>query len=444
MVVIVQCARASAQQTISILNSKLHDIVRLPRDSLQFRVAISLSLFVAFAISVVMLTLFTINARIKSDLLDSIVAHEMTELINEYPTDGQAAIPHSVQLSGYVISPDQKDRLPAALRDLGPNVTGKTRSFNHQTYRVATHKIGDKQGYIIYNVTTIKSREDRLKFIAFLAALIILALAVPLGIWIARISLKPINALADEVAGIDPGKHSVHLAAQFEHYEVGVIARAFDRFMGRLEEFVERERSFTADASHELRTPLAVIQGAVEVLQQDSAHAKNEPLKRIDRAAHQMAELIENLLFLARDEPGNHAPDPLCQVDQAIEEIIAAYHPLPAGKQIIVERLERCEIVAPRIAFVIALGNLLRNALHHGGDTIRVSLHNRTLSVTDNGIGMNKTELQHAFERGYHSGTGTGFGLGLYLVKRVADRYSWQVSLSSEPGQGVRADLRLG
>lgn len=417
-------------------------LFRNPRDSLQFRVAFALALFVAVVVSTVLLALFTINGRLKTDLLNVLVAHEMTELVGAYPTEGAAAIPHSANLTGYVVGPGQRDELPVALRGLGPDVKGVTLTFNDHTYRVRTEVIGNKQAYLAYDITAIESRESLFKIIAIVAALIVLALAVPLGAWIARISLKPINALAENVANLHPGAGSTRLAEQFEHYEVGVIAHAFDRSMSRLEEFVERERNFTADASHELRTPLAVIQGAVEVLQQNPQLAESGPLTRIDRASHQMADLIEALLFLARDEQSDGAAPP-CRADQVITEVVDAYRPLMARKTIEISTLDPCEIAAPRIAVVIAFGNLLRNALRHGGNEIRITLADRRLTVADNGDGMTTEELQHAFVRGYRSGPGAGLGLGLYLVKRVADRYQWRIRLASRPEEGTRIELQL-
>lgn len=423
----------------------LRRLFRKPRDSLQFRVAFALALFVAIVVSAVLLALFTINGRLKTDLLDVIVNHEMSELVEDYPSEGAAAIPHSANLTGYVVAPDQRDRLPAALRGLGPDVKGVTLAYNHHTYRVGTASIDDKQAYLAYDITEIEARESLFKIIAIVAALLVLALALPLGAWIARISLKPINALAEHVANLNPDTRSPRLAERFEHYEVGVIAEAFDRFMSRLEEFVERERSFTADASHELRTPLAVIQGAVEVLQQNPQLADSGPLTRIDRASHQMAELIEALLFLARDEQAEaESAEPNCRADQIVTEVVDAYRPLTAGKTVEISTLDACEIEAPRIALIIAFGNLLRNALRHGGDDIRVTLADRRLTVADNGDGMTTDELQHAFVRGYRSGPGAGLGLGLYLVKRVADRYGWRIRLASRPEEGTHIELQLG
>lgn len=414
------------------------------RDSLQFRVAAAMALFVAAVVSTVLLALFTINGRLKTDLLDVIIDHEMAELVDDYPTQGHAAIPHSANLAGYVIDRDDRDQLPGPLRHLSHDDGSTTATFNGRTYRVGTHKIGDQQAYLAYDITEIEDQEAMFKLVAIIASLLVLALATLLGIWIARISLKPINALADHVANLNPTDPSPVLAEQFEHYEVGVIAEAFDRFMSRLDEFVERERRFTADASHELRTPLAVIQSAVEVLQQNPQLSGSGPLTRIDRATHQMAELIEALLFLARDESSDSSGQaPSCQADQVIGEVLDSYYPLAEDKTLEADTLMPCEVAAPRIALIIAFGNLLRNALRHGGDHIQVRLADGCLSVIDNGEGMDDDMLQRAFQRGSRAQTSSGLGVGLYLVYRIADRYDWQIHASSRSGSGTRIELQL-
>lgn len=423
---------------------QLRRILAGPRDSLQYRVATALALFVAIVVSTVLAALFTINDHLKTELLNGIVSHEMSELVEDYPHEGASAVPHSANLIGYVVGPDQHDQLPDALRGLGPHIHGITVDVGSRTYRVGTHPIGNKQAYLAYDITAIEDREALFKAIAVVAALLVLALAIPLGAAIARISLKPINALADHVGRLHPDDRTTRLAAQFEYYEVGVIARAFDRFMGRLDQFVERERSFTSDASHELRTPLAVIQGAVEVLQQDPRLGQSGPLTRIDRAAHQMAELIEALLFLARDEQLEaDGAVPVCRADQVINEVLDAYRPLMSTKQVETGVLDPLEVAAPRIALIIAFGNLLRNALRHGGDEIRITLADQRLIVADNGHGMHTEQIQRVFDRGFRCGPGAGLGLGLYLVKRVADRYGWRIRLASRPEEGTQIELRL-
>lgn len=414
------------------------------RDSLQFRVTAALALFVAVVVSLMILALFAINQRLEADLLNGIVSHEMHEMATEYPEQGEDAIPSSATITGFIVAPGQLDTLPKALRSLPRHDPGINITFDHRRYRVGTAMIDGKRAFIAYDITAFETREQLFGMVLLVAALIVLALAVPLGMWIARISLKPINALAEQVGHLQPGDRAPALAIRFERYEVGVIARAFDRFMDRLDEYVERERSFTADASHELRTPLAVIQGALEILQQDARLATSAPLTRIDRAARQMGELIEALLFLAREEPnGNAGAVPSCRADHVIRELIEAYRPLMARNDVDVATIESCTVHAPRIALVIVFGNLLRNALQHGGGQVTVSLTGGQLAVADNGHGMNSEQLKQAFDRGFRAGPGAGLGLGLYLVKRIADRYGWQITLASQPGQGTRIALQL-
>ncbi|GAB3672120.1 sensor histidine kinase [Salinisphaera aquimarina] len=425
-------------------SSRIWQRLKRPQDSLQVRVTAALALFVAVVATLMVLALFAINERLESDLLNGIVAHELDELEAEYPHEGDAALPTSATIVAFVVEPDALDTLPKPLRALPAHERGMNIDFSNRTYRVATTVIEGKRAFLAYDITAIEARESLFKIVLIMAAFIVLALAVPLGMWIARISLKPINALAEHVGNLRPGDPAQTLAERFERYEVGVIARAFDRFMTRLDGFVERERSFTADASHELRTPLAVIQGAIEVLQQDKRLADSAPMTRIERAARQMAELIEALLFLARDEAlevdNSHAR---CEADRVITEVVDAYRPMMGQTRLDMPALDPCEVQAPRIALIIVFGNLLRNALRHGGQEVRVTLANGLLTIADNGGGMSSEQLRHAFDRGYRSGPGAGLGLGLYLVKRVADRYGWRIRLASRPDEGTRIELRL-
>lgn len=414
-------------------------------DSLQFRVTAALALFVAMVATLMVTALLAINERLENDLLEGIVAHEVEELEAEYPSDGDAALPNSATIKAFVVADDELDTLPPPLRGLPPHHSGIDLTFEGRSYRVATTIIEGKRAFLAYDVTTIEARESLFRSVLIMAAIIVLALALPLGIWIARISLKPINDLAEHVASLEPDATDRRLAARFDGYEVGVIAQAFDRFMQRLDGFVERERSFTADASHELRTPLAVIQGALEVLQQDPQTGNSAPLTRIERATRQMAELIESLLFLARDQDHHQeaAAEQGCDAEQVIHEVIDAYRPMFGDTRLEVPAIDACRVPAPRIALVIVFGNLLRNALRHGGNTVRVTLADGVLSVADNGDGMNREQLRHAFDRGYRSGPRAGLGLGLYLVKRVADRYEWPLRLTSRENEGTRFEVRL-
>ncbi|MES1946038.1 two-component system sensor protein [Salinisphaera sp. C84B14] len=414
-----------------------------PLHSLQLRVTAALALFVAVMAALIVLTLFAINERLEHDLLDGMVAHELSELEAEYPIEGKAALPNSATIKGFVVEPDQLQSLPEPLQPLPLHTSGANLSYGGRSYRVASTVIDGKRAFLAYDTTAIESRQSVFRAALIAAVVIVFALALPLGIWIARLSLKPINQLADHVARLEPGAPGPALAERFDGYEVGAIARAFDRFMQRLDGFVERERSFTADASHELRTPLAVIQGALEVLHQDPRFADSAPLTRIERASTQMADLIESLLFLARDEDRSISSEQQCRADLVVGELLDAYKPMLGKSRVEVAALDACPLAAPRIAVVIVFGNLLRNAMRHGGPHIRVTLADGVLSVADDGPGMTAEQRRQAFERGFRHGRGAGLGLGLYLVQRVAQRYDWQLRMTSRPHEGTRVEVRF-
>ena len=87
-----------------------------PLHSLQLRVTAALALFVAVMAALIVLTLFAINERLEHDLLDGMVAHELSELEAEYPIEGKAALPNSATIKGFVVEPDQLQSLPEPLQ----------------------------------------------------------------------------------------------------------------------------------------------------------------------------------------------------------------------------------------------------------------------------------------------------------------------------------------
>src|SRR5512144_1315417 len=91
------------------------------------------------------------------------------------------------------------------------------------------------------------------------------------GFWLASRVTASVTRLAEQVKHAEPGDMDLSLIKLTGNDEVGELARAFDRYVRRLQEFIERENYFTADVSHELRTPLAIMLGTVEVLEQDES-----------------------------------------------------------------------------------------------------------------------------------------------------------------------------
>ncbi len=144
--------------------------------------------------------------------------------------------------------------------------------------------------------------------------------AIAAGVLLSQRVVRPVLRLADEVSALDPSDTKRRLRDEFSDQEIGPIAAAFDGYLERLDEFVARERAFTDEASHELRTPLAVVLSAVQLLDQEPTLSDRgrERVARIGRAARQMQDLVEALLFLAREDGGWKAEP--CALDEVLEE----------------------------------------------------------------------------------------------------------------------------
>ena len=260
-------------------------------------------------------------------------------------------------------------------------------------------------------------------------------------------------ALADAVRGWDPNQPDASAfdpaALALDDADVAVLARALHGFAARLEAFGERERNFTRDASHELRTPLTVIKVAADVLA-DEENLSNFAQRSIGRIRHSVREieaLIEAFLVLAR-ESDTGLPEQDFLVNDVVREEVDRYRDLLGSKpvQLQLDEHARFALHAPPRMFAVVIGNLLRNAcLYTERGSIVVGIHEAEIRVTDTGCGMDEEDLARAFQTFYKgSRTGAqGHGIGLAVVRRIADRFRWPVELDSAPGRGTVATLRF-
>ena len=221
----------------------------------------------------------------------------------------------------------------------------------------------------------------------------------------------------------------------FRYQELNQIADHLAGSISRIDQFVRREQDFLRQASHELRTPIAVISGNVSVLdalpltdQQKNVSA------RIRRASRSMQHIVTTLLWLGReDEP---VPEPE-QVDLAdlARSTITSHDYLLTGKDILVgTKLPQTEVSAPLVPLEIAAANMIRNGFQHteAGQIV--------ISVDPGGITVENTLSDTAQDPA--AGLTAGGGVGLNLIRRIADRLGWRFSLSVT-GRTVTARLDL-
>lgn len=265
-------------------------------------------------------------------------------------------------------------------------------------------------------------------------------------------SLRPLDNLTSEVAKREPDNLAALDVGKAPREVMPLIERLNSLFV-RIDASMQKERRFTADAAHELRTPVAGIKAQAQVARAASGdteriHALDNAILGCDRAAH----LIDQLLTLARiDTLGDETTEP-CRLRTIAAETIASIAPTALSQNVQLELVESEEVsVRGDTALLrILLRNLIDNAVRHTppGTAVRIKVTKENgqiyLSVSDNGPGIPESDLDKLGERFYRPlGTSaSGSGLGLSIVKRIAEIHSASLQLSTpENGNGLKVTV---
>jgi len=281
--------------------------------------------------------------------------------------------------------------------------------------------------------------------------LLMVALALLLGWWLARRVTAPLETLALRVAQASPQRLPVAVAgglgAGLGENEIGDVARAFDALLVRTQAFIEREQAFTRDASHELRTPLAVLRLSIERLQAetaaDAAPAATAPMQHPLAALHAatllMEQTVATLLLLAREDHAQQAAmavkaaEPVALLPLVEQWVLA--HAAWLDRQtmtldIQLQRHDRLELPAPVLHLAIA--SLLGNAFAHGavGGRVQLAFEGGALVVRNPGPAL-PPGAGTEFGKGERSG---GDGLGLAILHRLLESRGGRLRLSHADG----------
>jgi two-component system sensor histidine kinase QseC len=265
-----------------------------------------------------------------------------------------------------------------------------------------------------------------------------------------RRGLKPLDDLAGDVASRS-SENLQALTGTNVPREAQPLVQALNRLLARLATTLENERRFTADAAHELRTPLAAvrIQAQVALASPDGAmhkHALHQVLAGTDRATR----LVEQLLRLARLDPLARLPDP-----HVLDLVVLARATVDEAS--VPER--SIQLVVPDAAvpvsgdqdlLVAALRNLIDNAARytppgsHITVFVRLAHGEPVLGVMDDGPGVPADELPKLIERFYRGRDNTveGSGLGMAIVRRIAELHDARLEVDNRPEGGFVAQLR--
>jgi two-component system OmpR family sensor kinase len=373
-----------------------------------------------------------------------------------------------VRPSGLPRRPDPRPSVPRSIRlspQIGPargpyrpnpyDVT--LRAPSGVSYRALAARV--PQGTVIVAVPltqTTATTSSLVRIEVGVSLAVLLALCV-LALWTLRRGLKPLDDMAKEAGAIASGDLSRRVEPAGDETEVGRLGAALNAMLAQIEqafreksESEARLRQFVADASHELRTPLTSIRGYAELLGKGAFTDEPERLRALRRVEHEAARmggLVDDLLLLARLDQGRpleRAPVDLRRVcrdalnDAGVSEPDRRLELVAASPVVVAGDRDRLAQVAH---------NLVRNALVHSaaGGAVRVEVTASRgmgrLRVVDGGPAIPAAQLARVFDRFYRgdpSRTGAGSGLGLSIVRAIAEALGGRAWAESE-GEGGNA-----
>jgi two-component system, OmpR family, sensor kinase len=293
----------------------------------------------------------------------------------------------------------------------------------------------------------------------FIALPLILALAGLGGYGLATRSLRPLGLMAQQAHRITGSNLETRIEIDNAAEELAVLVTSFNELLSRLDQSFATMRRFVADASHELRTPISVIRGEADVaLSQERTPAEyRESLAVTLDEARRLSRLVDDLLNLARADAGhvvlqthdfylNELLAECCRSVQGLANTRGLTLECHAGHDL---QFTGDEQLLRRLVI-----NLLDNAIRYtpsGGKVTAVLEAAETgvqLRVSDTGIGIAPADAARVFERFYRAGEARnrqdgGFGLGLAIVRWIAESHRGTVECASNPGHGSAFTVTL-
>jgi two-component system sensor histidine kinase MprB len=310
-------------------------------------------------------------------------------------------------------------------------------------YRMVTVSLGN--GFAVQVARSLKEYDAVLTSLrnrTLVAAAIVMVVAAGIGWWIARQVTRRLTTLtntAEEVA--QTGQLDITVPVQ-GHDEAARLGVAFNEMLGALAKSKDDQQRLVQDAGHELRTPLTSLRTNMSVLRRHELEPseRSQVLDDLESETRELTDLVNELVELAtdrtRDEPAQ--PVELAEVAHRVAERARRR----SGRAVVVHA-DGTVVVGRRQGLERAISNLVDNALkfdESGEAPIEIVVHEGRVAVLDRGPGVPAEDMPHVFDRFFRSVNARsrpGSGLGLSIVREVAQRHGGTVFAETRPGGGA-------
>lgn len=433
--------------------------------TIKTRVTIYFTLMMVLVVALVLIFMLIVGNRVltnnaETTLLD--VVHDNiddVEYKNGYlDLDELSLYRHNV----YILVYDEAKELigGAGLRHFegdGEFLNGQTRDvvIDREKYLVYDLYVQNPGGNVwLRGITSTDNSFSAVRVIVILSLVlfpVLVLLTAVVGWLIARRAFLPVRQITDTVDAISDGSDlTARIGLKRGRDEIHRLAATFDRMFDRLEHSFNAEKRFASDASHELRTPIAVIIAECEYARQNAKTVEDyeESMEVVERQSRKMSALINQLLNITRMDQGTQRLSFERANYSELCEIVCDEASVASGRDVQLEKDIEPGVYANMDVGLMArlVQNLVENAFKYTaeGGKVRVSLRAQSgrlrLEVRDTGIGIDKKDLPHIWERFWQAdssrGVDRGSGLGLSMVKQIAEAHGGRLEVESRPGEG--------
>lgn len=304
----------------------------------------------------------------------------------------------------------------------------------------------NSEGMPIMVAVSLEETEEAQALLAgvlWATAAIVVALTVVVGLVSGALAQRRLSVIDRTLGQLAAGELTARTGHIRSKDDLDDMARQLDVTAAELERLVTQTRHLSASIAHDLRTPLARLRAQLEMLPQGKA--RGAALEEASR----LSDIFDTIMRVARIEAAQ-GTDGFETVDVAnlLEELAEIFGPVveDAGKTLSLDLSGAVSVQADRQMLIQAIANLIQNALVHGGAQITLFATDRSFGVADNGQGVDPAQFSEIIKpmvRLDAARTRDGSGLGLALVRAVADRHNAQLKLSQNQPSGLKVTLNF-
>jgi len=442
--------------------------------SFKKRIAVFNTLAVAITTAIVFIVIYAVAHFSSFRHLDNDIMQEKTEILNSLDWKNDSIIINKMpeweeaEHKKVEVNPtfiqivDNEDKLVFKSANLQANnflynPNNKKENFyntriDDQRLRIGQFPVKNDEGKIIGHLTVgVSQQESYFVLNNLLLTLCIIFPVVLLVMYIviylaASKAIAPVNQLIRTASGITDSNINTRLPLPANEDELYQLAKTINELLSRIENSIQQQKQFTADASHEIRTPLAAIRGTLEILLRKKREPEQyeEKIKEVMGQTDRLNSLLDQLLQMARMQSASIKKE-MVSLHSLVSETAKKWEKQMAerGARLQISVPANTSVDADNFLMAIIMDNLFSNAIKYGAINGKISCDwgagNNTFSITNDGPGIPAEQIPFLFNRFYRTDDSRssqipGSGLGLAIVKQLCDLQHIDISVQSHPG----------